>query len=92
VYTLKKKLESGSSPGMESKPTVKIPPAGQCIKDVIADVREEDLSPLYTRDLANVSKSFLQFLKNEGLDNIPITDLKPRHIKCFLQPYKKSSS
>lgn len=88
-FTLRKKLEAGWCP---SNNIVRAEPikAIDCILDTITNMRTEDLSNLYLRDVMKVGDEFIQFLSRRN-NHVLIDQVGEVLITEFLRQYSHSN-
>lgn len=96
AYRLKKKLEAGWHPEHDEPgpaPTrVKKVAAGECIQNLLTELKQQDLSDLYKRDLSSVGEAFLSYLKTTGLSTIPIVRIDTGTVDAFLKQFNHSAT
>ncbi len=95
-YTLKKKLEAGWRP-YDQREITSVPDKPKvCIGDqftlLLTELKEQDLSKLYKRDIALVGKSFEQYLRETGLYESEINKIDNVQIDKFLKRYNHSAT
>lgn len=94
-YNLKKMLDAGWQPNQHETESVPDKPKlfiGEQFTMLLQELQQQDFSKLYKRDMTLVGNSFLRYLKESSLYDVPITKLDSTHIEKFLKQYNHSAT
>ncbi len=92
-FSLRKKLEAGWTPAETQKTKVYADShAGVVIAKAIEEMKSQDLSALYKRDVSQVGATFTLYITAIGLVREPIEEITPYVIEDFLHQFNSSAT